>query len=623
MWPASRYQALLMSVMIILMLPIMIYNFPTSDGRMLITNDNTLENFDKTWLVPQQETNYTFVVYTDKKTYFRGDAIKISFNITAEGVDEVPLAYIVFNLTSNTYQGVVYSGELNVVNGHNYTILTHEDLTPPDREEEVIGNYTLKAAAKIGKTIDPLYNTTTFNIIISNDPFLVLDFSRGTEDAPIRTKPEKTENVTLLIWNAGGSPVYNVSLYFSTSYNGKDWGYSGPPPPLEKFISKLDSNEQYLFNFSFTPFDHGIYKPLFELAGVDKNGNVTPLLRVRKHLYIYSLPTIFVIVNGEGNININSEGRVNITINYSSQYKAYVYLEVINNSNVELIGDYTNITTLEGSIERNIYVNYLGKKEGLGQLTLKFFFINDLNAPLDDDNMVLLSRIDHTVIILPPNPISLQSFVDTYYTHFNTILLFMIVFFFIVYSQRNSLYMFWHKHVKGRTFLPLEVLSFEHDAVIVDGSNVAWDEKTRDGKAKLKNIKIAIKSLKEHGFKKIIVIADAALRYQIDDLKGLDKMIRENKIKLIPARVKADQFIIRLAYDENAMILTNDMFKEYLDEVPWVVKRRIPFTIINEKIYLHPPDKDFTPRKRMEFKEDIEFDDDIDFDDDLDFDDDM
>ena len=47
-------------------------------------------------------------------------------------------------------------------------------------------------------------------------------------------------------------------------------------------------------------------------------------------------------------------------------------------------------------------------------------------------------------------------------------------------------------------------------------------------------------------------------------------------------------FILRLSRDTGALILTNDLYKEYRDEFDWIDKKRVPYSIINGELYLHP-----------------------------------
>ncbi|MFW9851940.1 MAG: hypothetical protein ACFFDS_03295, partial [Candidatus Thorarchaeota archaeon] len=132
------------------------------------------------------------------------------------------------------------------------------------------------------------------------------------------------------------------------------------------------------------------------------------------------------------------------------------------------------------------------------------------------------------------------------------------------------------------------VTSYALETAILDGSNIAWEEKNFAEKPRISNIETMINRLSKANFRKIITVADAALRYQIDDQRRLDKLVKEGAIKMLPARVDGDKFILRLAEEENGMIVSNDMFKEFREMAPWIDQRRIPYTILDGEVYLHP-----------------------------------
>ena len=145
--------------------------------------------------------------------------------------------------------------------------------------------------------------------------------------------------------------------------------------------------------------------------------------------------------------------------------------------------------------------------------------------------------------------------------------------------------------------------SYPLDAVILDGSNIAWEEKNLADKPKISNVEAMINRLSRANFAKIITVADAALRYQIDNQKRLDRLVKEGAVKMLPARVDGDKFILRLAEEENAMIVSNDMFKEFRETAPWIDQRRIPYTILDDEVYLHPTSAKLTSRDLSEEEE--------------------
>ncbi|MCY3410366.1 MAG: hypothetical protein INQ03_01905 [Candidatus Heimdallarchaeota archaeon] len=131
-------------------------------------------------------------------------------------------------------------------------------------------------------------------------------------------------------------------------------------------------------------------------------------------------------------------------------------------------------------------------------------------------------------------------------------------------------------------------LEYPSSSIIVDGSNIAWEEVNTKGKPQISNILLAINHLKEKGFGEVIVVADAALRYQLSSTNELDNISERDLIKVLPAKVNADSFILRLSAQKGSLILSNDLFKEFRDQYPWIDERRVPYTIMDGQFYLHP-----------------------------------
>ncbi|MCD7781726.1 MAG: Zc3h12a-like ribonuclease [Methanosphaera sp.] len=135
--------------------------------------------------------------------------------------------------------------------------------------------------------------------------------------------------------------------------------------------------------------------------------------------------------------------------------------------------------------------------------------------------------------------------------------------------------------------------------IIVDGSNVAYYgqqpyEETGKVTPSLKTLKVAIHTLKKLGHEPI-VLADAPLRHEIDDKDGFNEMIQNEEVFPVPAGTIADHYILNLAYEEDAKILSNDFFKEYHDEFQDIESRRLPYRVKNGRFQIgkpSPPKKD-------------------------------
>ena len=122
--------------------------------------------------------------------------------------------------------------------------------------------------------------------------------------------------------------------------------------------------------------------------------------------------------------------------------------------------------------------------------------------------------------------------------------------------------------------------------VVIDGANVAYEEKSGGGKPKLANLLKVRRELEERGLDPIIVI-DASLKYDIDDAEQLEKLIRSQQVRQVPAGTDADYFIIQFAHELDALIVTNDRYKDYADQYPWIAERRLPYMIVKGEVVLY------------------------------------
>jgi hypothetical protein len=121
----------------------------------------------------------------------------------------------------------------------------------------------------------------------------------------------------------------------------------------------------------------------------------------------------------------------------------------------------------------------------------------------------------------------------------------------------------------------------ENLKVLVDASNVA--HATEGGEARLENIKIVQAKLLEDGFEPLVV-ADAALRHQIDNKQAYEAMIENGQVHQAPAGTDADFFILSFARELNARILTNDRFRDRAAEFAEERERIIRFMIVDGEV---------------------------------------
>jgi Zc3h12a-like ribonuclease protein len=116
--------------------------------------------------------------------------------------------------------------------------------------------------------------------------------------------------------------------------------------------------------------------------------------------------------------------------------------------------------------------------------------------------------------------------------------------------------------------------------IVVDGSNIAYLETTKDGKPRVDAIERVRGQLETMGYRPIVIV-DAALWHQVDDRDRLNKMIDEGVINQAPAGTDADYFVLETARRENARIVTDDRYRSYADRFPDSEERRTPVMIVD------------------------------------------
>lgn len=118
---------------------------------------------------------------------------------------------------------------------------------------------------------------------------------------------------------------------------------------------------------------------------------------------------------------------------------------------------------------------------------------------------------------------------------------------------------------------------------IVDGSNVAHS--TEGDTARLENIELVMHKLREEGYSPVVV-ADAALRHQIDRGRDYERLVDLGTIRQAPAGTDADYFILAFARELQADVVSNDRFKDRLQAFPEARERVIRFMILNGEVVL-------------------------------------
>jgi hypothetical protein len=122
---------------------------------------------------------------------------------------------------------------------------------------------------------------------------------------------------------------------------------------------------------------------------------------------------------------------------------------------------------------------------------------------------------------------------------------------------------------------------------IVDVSNVTREELDEHGHAKLASLKNLFDKLDASGVK-TIAIADASLQGQIDDETAFRDYCRRGLIKQSPSRTEADGWILELASEIEAYIISRDTFRERIEKFPALRLRLVSFMVFDGSVMLDP-----------------------------------
>ncbi|RYF87123.1 MAG: hypothetical protein EON98_01545 [Chitinophagaceae bacterium] len=109
--------------------------------------------------------------------------------------------------------------------------------------------------------------------------------------------------------------------------------------------------------------------------------------------------------------------------------------------------------------------------------------------------------------------------------------------------------------------------------VLIDGSNVAHNSNGQGkSKAYVGNITRLTEELKRLGFHQITIIADASLKYRLEDKEQLSALQKEVTYIEAPAETSADVFMIEWVKKERCLLVSNDTFRDWKLKDVWVAK---------------------------------------------------
>jgi len=514
--------------------------------------------------------NATFSMELNSSSLTRGeDDLFISLQYTYENETYIPDSYIGLNVTNPAVE-VIYDTTV-LLNGTSTGYVNHTIPWSTFNGQDA-GNYTVNAYAN-GTTSKMYIASATFELIVLPFGKVRMEFLLN----PVYLEIEQNNYVPFTISNTGGTTAINVTVTNEVEKTGTEGS-------LTRSISvsnlEIEGGNSFSDNIGFYPDNILYQKHIFTLTYRTIDEPETEKVTESDTLEIIVMP----------NITIDSW---DLPINVTMGEEYLIEYEITNNEGssqyVLPTVDCENIAFEDMDISTRItpgknHLTITGNPTNPGAIAL--FFTIDLEwttvAETKWYTNLLFTRFQEVqVISTEPDGTPQLTQQIAYGIVFTTLLLGLAYF-----SRDIFLGLAKRAQISRERIFP--ELHYPFETAILDGSNIAWEEKNVSNKPKIANVESMINRLSRANFKKIITVADAALRYQIDEQKRLDQLVREGAIKMLPARVDGDKFILRLADEENAMIVSNDMFKEFREDAPWVDERRIPYTILEGEVYLHP-----------------------------------
>jgi hypothetical protein len=136
-----------------------------------------------------------------------------------------------------------------------------------------------------------------------------------------------------------------------------------------------------------------------------------------------------------------------------------------------------------------------------------------------------------------------------------------------------------------------EVAPLKGRHVVLDASNVAYNSASRkEAKPFVANILKVVRFLRAKGFEQISIIADASLCYRLADTEKLEELKEASEYIEAPAEKSADQFIIQYVKNNNCLLVSNDTFREWKAQDPWVASNidyyRLSFLVKGDEVLM-------------------------------------
>jgi hypothetical protein len=108
---------------------------------------------------------------------------------------------------------------------------------------------------------------------------------------------------------------------------------------------------------------------------------------------------------------------------------------------------------------------------------------------------------------------------------------------------------------------------------IIDGSNLTATPDGEHSLARLEAAAAQVADLMGADWRtRLRVVVDASLRHRLTptDRGRLEHLVETGHVEQAPAGVDADVFILQWANDHDALVISNDLFRPYASQYPWL-----------------------------------------------------
>ena len=540
---------------------------------------------DNSQIIYQSYENATFIFYPSIEEITRGeDDLNLTMKFSYENITLIPDSNIYYNIT-NTLDEKIFEETVwvNTTTEFNRTIPWQ---TFNGQDE---GNYTINSVAN--STTTTSYNITTyFTLIVPEFGQVRMFFPLN----PVFLIRNQDNQVSCIISNVGGTTVTNVSVTNEITKTGTVGSITRSYSIYNLEIAEGTFHQDII---GFYPDTYLYQKHSFTITYRTIGNPDTLRVYLSDPIEIIVMPDI-VVENFQLPINVTMGEKyiISTNINNSEEESLIIIPKIVCD---QIIFDDENAISIPTGI--NI-ISISGTPLVDGASSLYFGFDLEWTTVSETKWYSILLFTQYQLIYIIP--LEIPPFILQPGVFFGIV--FSSLFIGLAYFSRDIIFGIVRRTRTTSSRIFPEI-SYPLETVILDGSNIAWEEKNNSNKPQVNNIEAMINRLSRANFKKIITVADAALRYQIDEQKRLDRLVREGAMKMLPARVDGDKFILRIAEEENAMIVSNDMFKEFRESTPWIDERRIPYTILDGEVYLHPtsvlPSVEIGGKEKKERKE--------------------